>query len=105
MRRRFTSSLEDERERIRDEKGSVSVKLIGEFHGYDGKLIELKIKGERPLRSIIDLLTDILGSDIGSVGSSFVVLINGVESSVLNGLKAKVEPGDELVLLRISHGG
>ncbi|MFX0092174.1 MAG: MoaD/ThiS family protein, partial [Candidatus Hodarchaeota archaeon] len=34
-----------------------------------------------------------------------LILVNGKEISVLNGLETQVEDGDKIVLVPVSHGG
>ena len=42
---------------------------------------------------------------IESYSSNALVLINGVEAGNLEGLRTKLEDGDEIVILSVTHGG
>ena len=42
---------------------------------------------------------------IESYSPNALVLINGVEAGNLEGLRTKLEDGDEIVILSVTHGG
>jgi molybdopterin converting factor small subunit len=42
---------------------------------------------------------------IESYSSNALVLVNGVEAGNLEGLRTKLEDGDEIVILSVTHGG
>lgn len=85
--------------------GQISVKLLGGFGSLTESSISLKVKGEKTLKEFLEALAERYSLDLKGFGSFFLVLIDGVEASLLGGLKARVKPGCELILLRISHGG
>jgi hypothetical protein len=88
-----------------DYNTSISIKLIGGFGTYDKEHIQVKVSERIALSDLLNLLTDKFDLDLKGYGSSYVILVNDIESSIIGGLKLKIEPRDELVLLRISHGG
>jgi molybdopterin converting factor small subunit len=44
-------------------------------------------------------------SDLNDARSNSLVLVNGVEISVLDGYETKVTDGDEIVFVPVVHGG
>jgi molybdopterin converting factor small subunit len=44
-------------------------------------------------------------SDLNDARSNSLVLVNGVEISVLDGYETKVADGDEIVFVPVVHGG
>ncbi|MGC8850528.1 MAG: MoaD/ThiS family protein [Candidatus Bathyarchaeia archaeon] len=83
----------------------VSIKLLGGFGYPAGNHMAVEVDGERSLKDFLEDLAGRYGLDLNGFGSYFLVLIDGVEAGLLGGLKAKVKPGCELALLRVSHGG
>lgn len=59
-----------------------------------------KIVGEQPRlkRALID-------PELDDPRTNALILVNGKEVSVLQGLNTKIEDGDELVLVPVVHGG
>ena len=106
MRRNYTSLLIGKQEINHNEKNdSISIKLVGGFGAFSKDLINIKVENSKSLQDVLDFLEDRFGLDLRGYGSSFIVLINDVESSILGGLELKINPRDEIILLRISHGG
>ncbi len=106
MKRNYTSLLIGKQEINYNEKNnSISIKLVGGFGRLSKDLINIKGENSKSLQDVLDFLENRFGLDLRGYGSSFIVLINDVESSILGGLEVKISPRDEIVILRISHGG
>ncbi|MEM2122432.1 MAG: MoaD/ThiS family protein [Candidatus Bathyarchaeia archaeon] len=86
-------------------KGEVSIKLLGAFGSIRNDHITVEVRGEKSLTEFLENLTEKYALDLKGFGSYFLVLIDGVEASLLGGLEAKVKPRSELALIRVSHGG
>ena len=65
-------------------------------------MLAIKLKRNSTVKNVVQKLA---GSEINDVWLNALVLVNGKEISVLNGLKTMVSDGDEIVLLPVSHGG
>ncbi|MBS7644502.1 MAG: MoaD/ThiS family protein [Candidatus Bathyarchaeia archaeon] len=87
------------------DKGHVSIRLLGGFGYAAGDHMTMELEGERSLGELLEDLAGRYSLRLKGFGSHFLVLIDGVEAGLLGGLEAKVRPGCELVLLRVSHGG
>jgi len=82
---------------------NVKIRTIGIFRELFGnKLLAIKLKRNSTVKNVVQKLA---GSEINDVWLNALVLVNGKEISVLNGLKTMVSDGDEIVLLPVSHGG
>jgi molybdopterin converting factor small subunit len=92
----------------------VSVKLVGSFRGISGKG-KLTLKFGRPvsLAALVNktveqlpkLKSSLIDPESGEPRRSMLVLVNGREISVLNGLETRVNDEDEVVLVPVVHGG
>lgn len=93
---------------------AVSVKFVGSFRGISGK-DGLKLKFVRPvsvralvekiLKQLPKLETSLIDSESGEPRRTMLVLVNGREISVLNGLETHVNDKDEVVFVPVVHGG
>jgi molybdopterin converting factor small subunit len=93
---------------------AVSVKFVGSFRGISGKG-GLKLKFGRPvsLKALVDkiveqlpkLKTSLIDPESGEPRRTMLVLVNGREISVLNGLETRVNDEDEVVFVPVVHGG
>lgn len=82
---------------------NVKMRTLGIFKElFGGKLLTIKLKEDASVKSVIQKLA---GSEDNDVWSNALILVNGKEISVLNGLETIVTDGDEIVLLPVSHGG
>ena len=93
----------------------VEVKFLGIFRQVSGRnqvLVEL----EKPLTvgKTIEKIMEVFPSEfkrtlvdleIEDPRPNALILVNGKEISVLQGLETEVEDGDEIVLVPVSHGG
>lgn len=82
---------------------NVKMRTLGVFKElFGGKLLTIKLKEDASVRSVVQKLA---GSEVNDVWSNALILVNGKEISVLDGLETIVSDGDEIVLLPVSHGG
>jgi molybdopterin converting factor small subunit len=96
----------DESEHQRKITDTISIKTLGGFsESYNKNTLELEIYQGAILREVLELLESKYHFNLNGYGSSFLVLINDIESNVLKGLETKIMPHSELTLIRVSHGG
>ena len=82
---------------------NVRIRTLGVFKELFGnKVLTIKLKENATVRNVVQKLA---GSEINDIRSNALILVNGKEISVLNGLETIVSDGDEIVLLPVSHGG
>lgn len=95
---------------------SVKVRLIGVFRVLSGKsklLVELE---EEPaiVRKMIQKLVEelspefkeaLIDPELKGPQPNALILVNGKEISVLEGMKTELNKDDEIVLIPVSHGG
>jgi MoaD family protein len=94
---------------------TVTVKLVGVLRELAGKnTVSLKINSAAIVKDVISELSNSFPSkfrqaltetELDDPRVNVLILVNKKEICVLNGLKTRVENGDELVLIPISHGG
>jgi len=92
----------------------VNVRLLGVFRGFSGKS-QITLKLEQPtVRKVIQKLADSLSveakrlliyPELNDLWSSALILVNGKEISVLNGLETEIKEGDDVTLIPVTHGG
>jgi molybdopterin synthase sulfur carrier subunit len=92
----------------------LTLKFIGAMRQISGKnQLIVNIQDGNTLRELIEQigkntpeLPKIFGGQkFGNSNSNSLVLVNGREISVLNGLDTKLMNGDEIVLIPVVHGG
>jgi MoaD family protein len=91
----------------------LTLKFIGAFRQISGKT-QLTVNFQEGM-SLKDLVTKIsqemprldktFSDQLNDSRSNALVLINGREISVLNGLETKLNDGDEIVFIPVVHGG
>ena len=82
---------------------NVRIRTLGVFKELFGnKVLTIELKENATVRNVVQKLA---GSEINDIRSNALILVNGKEISVLNGLETIVSDGDEIVLLPVSHGG
>jgi MoaD family protein len=91
----------------------LTLKFIGSLRQISGKT-QLTVNFQEGM-SLKDLITKIsrempqldkaLSDQLNDSRSNALVLINGREISVLNGLETKLNDGDEIVFIPVVHGG
>jgi molybdopterin synthase sulfur carrier subunit len=92
----------------------ITVKFVGAFRHFSGAgELELGFCG---LTSISDLVNELVrkvpeierglvDQQLGNPGANALILVNGREIGVLNGLETRLKNGDEVVLVPVVHGG
>lgn len=92
----------------------VTVKFIGAFRNFSGKdKITLKIKDQAILKEIVkEILRQLpklekvlIDQELEDPRPNALILVNGREISVLNGLETILKDGDELLFIPTIHGG
>ena len=92
----------------------VEVRLLGVFRGLAG-IDRLSLEVERSnMKNVIKVLAKsfpsearklLIDSDLDDPRPNALILLNGHEISVLNGLGTEVADGDEITLIPVVHGG
>jgi len=91
------------------------VRLLGVFRGLSGKGW-VPVESEEPttVKEVIQKLTEtfspefkraLIDPELEDPRPNALILVNGKELSVLQGLATEVNDGDEIVLVPVSHGG
>jgi len=92
----------------------VSVKFVGSFRGASGKdkltlrfewPVALTTLVEKTVEQMPELRSSLIDPESGEPRKTMLVLVNGREISVLNGLKTRVKDEDEVVFVPVVHGG
>ncbi|UCG36164.1 MAG: MoaD/ThiS family protein [Candidatus Bathyarchaeota archaeon] len=92
----------------------VSVLLIGVLQDLAGRArISLEFDGDLVRDAIWELAEllspkfrhSLIDPELDDPRPNLLVLLNGKEISVLNGLETRVKNGDELALVPVAHGG
>jgi len=93
---------------------NVNVRLLGVFRGFSEKS-RITLKLEQPtVKKVIQKLADSLSveakrllvdPELNDARPNALILVNGKEISVLNGLETEIKEGDEVTLIPVSHGG
>jgi MoaD family protein len=92
----------------------ITLKFIGALRKYSGKTqLSVNISEDTSLKALLTKLKHekpelkkIFGDqELNDSQSNALILINGREISVLNGLKSKVTDGDEIIFVPVVHGG
>ena len=93
---------------------AVTFKFIGSLRSMTGKSkFTLNLKDNVPLGEVIKKVSDelpklgrvLMDSDREIASSNALILVNGKDISVLNGLKTLLKDGDEVTLVPVLHGG
>jgi molybdopterin synthase sulfur carrier subunit len=93
---------------------TTTVKLIGSFRRIYGKdKLVLKSENSTPLRAVIKRIVKeypklkraLIDPELQEPKTSMLILVNGKEISVLNGLETMIKDGDEVVFVPVVHGG
>lgn len=92
----------------------VSVKFVGSFRGISGKdnltlkfgrAVSLTALVKKTVEQLPKLKSSLIDPESGEPRRSMLVLVNGKEISVLNGLETRVNDEDEVVFVPVVHGG
>jgi len=94
---------------------NVEVKFLGVFRQFSGRNhVLVKLEEPATVRKAIQKLTEAFSSEfkralvdpeLEDPRPNALILVNGKEISVLQGLETEVNDGDEIVLVPVSHGG
>jgi len=83
----------------------INVKLLGGAKRAIGKdLLEIQ-KNHIRLHDIVEILRSMSPNNSIFDSNNLLIVVNGVESSVLGGLDATVKDGDAISIVPIVHGG
>jgi len=93
----------------------VKIKLLGVFRELSGKSqVTMEFQGVITVRKVVQTLTRTLSSkfkeavidpELNDPRPNALILVNGKEIGVLQGLQTILDDGDEMVLLPVAHGG
>jgi len=93
----------------------MNVKLLGIFRGISGRSeLSIELKGDETVREVIQKIAEelpvefkrvIIDPELNDPRPNALILLNGRDISVLEGLKTRVKNSDEITLIPVSHGG
>jgi sulfur-carrier protein len=93
---------------------AVKLKFLGALRHASGKeTFSLDCKDGASIMDVVEAVTkkktelrrSLLDEQLDSPKSNALILVNGREISVLEGLETKVKDGDEVVFVPVVHGG
>ena len=93
---------------------SLTVKFIGALRHLSGKTqftmffrdgLSINLLIDQISQEIPELKRIFSDQDLNASRSNSLILVNGREISVLNGLETKLNDGDEIVFVPVVHGG
>jgi len=93
---------------------TVRARFMGSLRSLSGKeLLTLRLLKSLPLKQVMQKIADEApklkqvfdGSHQAKLGTSMLILVNGKEISVLEGLDTTIKKDDELVFVPVLHGG
>jgi sulfur-carrier protein len=93
---------------------AVTLKFLGALRHASGKdNLTLDCKKDASVMDLVDAVTlhasalrrNLLDEHLEEPKPNALILVNGREISVLNGLETKVKDGDEIVFVPVVHGG
>jgi molybdopterin synthase sulfur carrier subunit len=93
----------------------IKVRLLGVLRGLSGEgLVSVESEEPTTVRKVIQKLTEafspefkrvLIDPELEDPRPNALILVDGKEISVLQGLETKINDGDEIVLVPVSHGG
>ncbi|MCS7115541.1 MAG: MoaD/ThiS family protein [Nitrososphaerota archaeon] len=92
----------------------VTFKFLGGFRNMSRKSkIALKFESPVSLREAVEKIINefpalqkaLIDPELGDVRPNSLIIVNGKEISVLNGLETVLKDGDEVVFVPVLHGG
>jgi len=92
----------------------ITAKFVGAFRSISGKSKStLKLENIVPLREVVKKIVEelpklkrvLIDLELEDPRPNTLILVNGKEISVLNGLDTVLEDGDEVVFVPVVHGG
>ena len=93
---------------------AITVRFVGAFRGVSKKnKLTLKFKKAVPLKEAIKKITEempklkriLIDPEFEDPRPNTLIVVNGKEISVLNGLETMLKDGDEVIFVPIIHGG
>lgn len=90
------------------------IKFVGSFRSTSGKSkLPLKFENSITLKGVIkrivkelpDLKRALIDPELQEPKTSMLILVNGKEISVLNGLQTIIKDKDEVIFVPVVHGG
>jgi molybdopterin synthase sulfur carrier subunit len=93
---------------------AVTLKFLGALRHASGKdKLSLDLKTGASIMDLVNLATqeapelrpNLLDEQLAEPKPNALILVNGREISVLNGLATEVKDGDEVVFVPVVHGG
>jgi molybdopterin synthase sulfur carrier subunit len=93
---------------------AITVKFLGALRHISGvgelalnvkDAISIKELMNEIVREISALKQSLIPQQLEDLRSNTLILVNGREISVLNGLETKLKDGDEIVFVPVVHGG
>jgi MoaD family protein len=95
-------------------KTSIIVKFIGSLRNLAGKSkLVLELNGEKTIKEVIGILAQeipkvrhiLIDPELGDPRPNTLIIVNGREISVLEGLNTVLRDMDEIIFIPVSHGG
>jgi molybdopterin converting factor small subunit len=96
-------------------KTRIKLRLIGVLKKLYGKdEFEMEFDGETEIRNVIQMLANtstqefkraLIDPELQDPRPNTLILVNGKEIGVLNGLETKIRDNDQIILISVSHGG
>jgi len=92
----------------------ITLRFIGAFRSVSGKSrLTIKFKDVVPLREVVKKIVEelpklkraLIDPELEDPRPNTLILVNGKEISVLNGLETMLKDGDEVVFVPVMHGG
>ena len=93
---------------------AITVKFVGALRHVSGAgELALDCKGDISIRELMNEITkempalkrSLIDQQLEDPRPNALILVNGREISVLNGLETNLKDGDEIVLVPVVHGG
>jgi sulfur-carrier protein len=92
---------------------AITVKFVGALRQASGRDTRLVDCEECSVKELICNLTrrkpelrrNLIDEELGDSRPNALILVNGREISVMNGLNTALKDGDEVVLVPVAHGG
>lgn len=93
---------------------NVTVKFVGVFRSISGKdelnmQFRKRVSMKEAMSEIVEKLPKLgrvlVNSELETATAHMLVLVNGKEISVLDGLDTRLKDGDEVVFVPVIHGG
>ena len=97
-----------------DKRTNITIRFFGVFRSVAGKdKLTIKFKDSVPLKEAVKKIDEeiprlrrtLIDPDLEDPRPNTLILVNGKEISVLNGLETMLEDGDEVVFIPVLHTG